>query len=126
MCIRDRSNTEVLVYHGSTDAPTVDVVVPFSGTNPFIPSAIVNNANYGAFAGYLNLPTADYKLQIRDEFSENVVAEYSAPLQTLNLGGAALTVVASGFLNPTVNSNGPAFGLYVALPAGGALIPLPT
>jgi hypothetical protein len=123
---RASSNTEVLVYHGSTDAPTVDVVVPFSGTNPFIPNAIVNNASYGAFAGYLNLPTADYKLQVRDEFSENVVAEYSAPLQTLNLNGAALTVLASGFLNPANNSGGPAFGLYVALPAGGALIPLPT
>jgi hypothetical protein len=120
------SITDVLVYHGATDAPTVDVVVPFSGSNPFIPNAIVNNASYGAFAGYLNLATANYKLQVRDEFSENVVAEYSAPLQTLNLGGAALTVLASGFLNPTVNSNGPAFGLYVALPAGGALIPLPT
>ena len=120
------SITDVLVYHGSTDAPTVDVVVPFSGTNPFIPNAIVNNASYGAFAGYLNLPTANYKLQIRDEFSENVVAEYIAPLQTLNLGGAALTVVASGFLNQPNNSNGPAFGLYVALPSGGALIALPT
>ncbi|MBL7934784.1 MAG: T9SS type A sorting domain-containing protein [Bacteroidia bacterium] len=120
------SITDVLVYHGSTDAPTVDVVVPFSGTNPFIPNAIVNNASYGAFAGYLNLPTADYKLQIRDEFSENVVAEYSAPLQTLGLNGAALTVVASGFLNPTNNSTGPNFGLYVALPSGGALIALPS
>ena len=120
------SNTDVLVFHGSTDAPTVDVVVPFSGTNPFVPNAIVNNASYGVFAGYLNLPTADYKLQIRDEFSENVVAEYSAPLQTLGLNGAALTVLASGFLNPANNSNGPAFGLYVALPSGGALIALPT
>ena len=120
------SNTDVLVFHGSTDAPTVDVVAPFSGANPFIPNALVNNASYGAFAGYLNLPTANYKLQIRDEFSENVVAEYSAPLQTLGLNGAALTVLASGFLNPANNSNGPAFGLYVALPSGGALIALPT
>ena len=120
------SNTDVLVYHGSTDAPTVDVVAPFSGTNPFLPNALVNNASYGAFAGYLNLPTADYKLQVRDEFSENVIAEYSAPLQTLSLNGAALTVLASGFLNPANNSGGPAFGLYVALPSGGALIPLPT
>jgi hypothetical protein len=120
------TTTSVLVHHGSTDAPTVDIVAPFSGANPFIPNALVNNASYGAFAGYLNLPTADYKLQVRDQFSENVVAEYSAPLQTLSLGGAALTVVASGFLNPANNSNGPAFGLYVALPSGGALIALPT
>jgi len=33
--------------------------------------------------------------------------------------------VASGFLNPSNNSNGPAFGLYVALPSGGELVGLP-
>ncbi|HQX04377.1 MAG TPA: T9SS type A sorting domain-containing protein, partial [Flavobacterium sp.] len=37
----------------------------------------------------------------------------------------AITVLASGFLNPAVNSNGPAFGLWVALASGGELIPLP-
>lgn len=120
------TTTSVLVHHGSTDAPTVDIVAPFTGTNPFLPNILVNNASYGAFAGYLNLPTTNYKIQVRDQYSENVVAEYSAPLQTLNLGGAALTVVASGFLNPANNSNGPAFGLYVALPTGGALIALPS
>lgn len=120
------TTTSVLVHHGSTDAPTVDIVAPFTGTNPFIPNVLVNNASYGAFAGYLNLPTTDYKIQIRDEFSENVVAEYNAPLQTLSLGGAALTVVASGFLNPANNSNGPAFGLYVATPTGGPLLALPS
>lgn len=120
------STTSVLVHHGSTDAPTVDVVAPFSGSVPVIPNALVNDAPYGAFAGYLNLPTANYNIQIRDQNSENVVAEYLAPLSTLNLGGTALSVIASGFLNPANNSNGPAFGLYVATAAGGSLLPLPT
>jgi hypothetical protein len=53
------------------------------------------------------------------------VVSYQAPLNTLNLQGTALTVVASGFLNPANNSNGPAFGLWVALPSGGALVELP-
>ncbi|NHM07777.1 T9SS type A sorting domain-containing protein, partial [Flavobacterium sp. CYK-4] len=39
--------------------------------------------------------------------------------------GKALTVVASGFLNPANNSEGPAFGLWVALPTGGDLVALP-
>ena len=120
------TTTSLLVHHGSTDAPTVDIVAPFTGTNPVVPNVLVNNAPYGAYAGYLNLPTANYKIQVRDQNAENVVAEYSAPLQTLGLGGAALTVVASGFLNPANNSSGPAFGLYVAAATGGSLIPLPS
>jgi len=120
------TTTSLLVHHGSTDAPTVDVVAPFSGSVPVIPNALVNNAPYGAFAGYLNLPTANYNIQIRDENSENVVAEYLAPLSSLNLGGTALSVIASGFLDPSTNSNGPAFGLFVASAAGGSLLPLPS
>ena len=115
------NNTDVLVIHGSTDAPTVDVV------ETSIPAGtVVNDLAYTDFAGYLELPTADYTLDIRDASGTVTVATYAAPLATLNLQGAALTVVASGFLNPDNNSNGPAFGLWVALPTGGALIPLPT
>jgi Secretion system C-terminal sorting domain len=121
------TTTSLLVHHGSTDAPTVDIVAPFTGVNPFLPNVLVNNAPYGAFAGYVNLPTANYKIQVRDQNSENVVAEYSAPLQTLGVGGAALTVIASGFLTPANNSNSTnTFGLYVATTAGGTLIPLPS
>lgn len=114
------TNTDVLVHHGCTDAPTVDVVEIGAGAG-----TIVDNAAYGDFAGYLELPTADYTLDIRDETGTTSVATYNAPLSTLNLDGAALVVVASGFLNPANNSNGPAFGLYVALPAGGPLVQLP-
>ena len=117
----EATNTDVLVHHGSTDAPTVDV---FETSVPA--GTLVDNAPYGAFAGYLELGTADYLLEIRDESGETTVAGYSAPLATLELDGAAITVVASGFLDPAVNGDGPAFGLWVALATGGDLIPLPT
>lgn len=114
------TNTDVLVFHGSTDAPTVDVFE--SGV---LNATAVNDASYGDFAGYLQLPTADYTLQVRTADNSAIVATYGAPLQTLGLNGAALTVLASGFLDAEQNSNGPGFGLYVALPSGGALVPLP-
>jgi hypothetical protein len=123
------TTTSLLVHHGSTDAPTVDIVAPFTGTNPTIPNILVNNASYPGFsAGYVNLPTANYNVQVRNQFSEDVVAEYIAPLSTLGVGGAALTIVASGFLVPSNNSNipGTSFGLFAATSASGALIPLPT
>jgi len=115
-------NTDVLVHHGSTDAPIVDVDEVSTGTA----GNLVNDAGYGDFSAYLELPTADYQLQVKDQTGTTVVASYDAPLATLGLTDAAVVVVASGFLNPANNSNGPAFGLYVALASGGALVPLPT
>jgi hypothetical protein len=112
--------TDVLVHHGSTDAPTVDVVETGVGAG-----TIVDDASYTDFAGYLELGTLDYELSVTDMTGTTTVATYGAPLQTLGLEGAALTVLASGFLDPSVNSDGPAFGLWVALASGGALVELP-
>ncbi len=114
-------NTDLLVHHGATDAPTVDVN-EVSG-----PAVLVDNISYGEFDanGYLELPTADYNINISTADGSTVVESYDAPLATLGLNDAAAVVVASGFLDPTVNSNGPAFGLWVALPSGGALVELP-
>jgi hypothetical protein len=116
----NNSNTDLLAFHGSTDAPIVDIVEVGQGAG-----TIIDNFAYGDFAGYLELPTADYSIQVRNEAGTDVVAQYAAPLSTLGLDGAAITVLASGFLNPAANSNGPAFGLWVALASGGSLVELP-
>ncbi|NDC42018.1 MAG: T9SS C-terminal target domain-containing protein, partial [Chitinophagia bacterium] len=76
-------------------------------------------------AGYLSLPVADYIIDVTNSTGSTVVKRYSAPLSTLSLRDSAITVLASGFLDSTVNSNGRKFGLWVALRTGGALIPLP-
>lgn len=115
------TNTDVLVHHGSTDAPTVDVVETGVGAG-----TIVDDITYSEFQGYLELPTADYVLEIRDETGTVGVAAFAAPLATLNLDGAALMVLASGFLNPANNSNGPAFGLWVSTGTAGDLVELPS
>jgi len=113
------ANTDVLVFHGSTDAPIVDVVETGVGAG-----TIVDNLAYGNFAGYLELPTNDYVLEVRDETGTVTVASYLAPLASLGLQGQALCLVASGFLNPANNNNGAGFGLFAVLPTGGLFIPL--
>ncbi len=114
------ANVDLLVHHGSTDAPTVDVVETGVGAG-----TIVDDISYTEFQGYLELPTDDYIIQIRDATGTVTVAAYQVPLATLGLDGAALTVFASGFLDPSQNSNGPAFGLFVSTPLGGDLLELP-
>ncbi len=111
-------HVSVLVAHGSTDAPTVDVK---AGS-----ATLVNDISFGQFSsGYLSLPEADYTLDVTNSAGTTIVKRYSAPLATLNLGDSAITVLASGFLDSTVNSNGKKFGLWVATRMGGKLIPLP-
>ena len=112
--------TDVMVYHGSTDAPVVDIFEVGQGAGQ-----LVDDLGYSEFDGYLELPVADYSLQIRDMSGTTPLLQYLAPISALGLDGFAMTVLASGFLNPAANSDGPAFGLFVALPAGGDLIPLP-
>ncbi|MAN59282.1 MAG: hypothetical protein CMC08_05545, partial [Flavobacteriaceae bacterium] len=115
------TNTEILVHHGSTDAPTVDIVETGAGAG-----TVIDNISYPEFEGYLDLPTADYVIAVTDETGSVTVASYDLPLETLGLDGAAVTAVASGFLDPSSNSDGPAFGIWVATAAGGPLVQLPT
>jgi hypothetical protein len=113
-------STDLLVVHGSTDAPAVDVN---AGS-----ATLVNDITFGNFAsgGYVKVKTANYTLDLLNAAATTILKRYSAPLTTLGLDGDAITVVASGFLSPAANSNGPAFGLWVALASGGAMVPLPT
>lgn len=116
----ESENTDVLVHHGSTDAPTVDIVETGVGAG-----TLVDNISYTEFQGYLELPTADYVIDVTDETGSVTVASFQAPLASLELDGAALVAVATGFLDPSQNSDGPAFGIGVALPIGGPLVMLP-
>lgn len=107
------------VSHGSPDAPTVDVFVNYT------PPALVNNLSFGASTGYVTVPAAAYTISLATSAdSTNNLLAYDANL--MPLAGGAGVVVASGFLNAqnATLSGGNAFGLYVSLPSGGALIPL--
>jgi hypothetical protein len=112
--------TAIIVHHGSTDAPTVDVVETGVGAG-----TLIDDISSSETQGPLSVPTADYNLEVRLSDGVTQVAAYSAPLETLSLGGAAITVYASGFLDPSVNSDGPAFGLFAVTAAGGPFLPLP-
>ena len=102
-------NVDILVNHGSTNAPSVDVGADGAGL-------LIENLAYGEFAGYLSVPADQYFLQIFPNGSDDLVATYSANLT--DLGGLGVTVFASGLLGDT-----PAFGLYAAL-FDGTVVPL--
>jgi hypothetical protein len=106
---KDTTKVDFFVMHGATDAPAVQVVARGVGT-------LVPLARYGDITGYIAVPPAEYTLDVKDSSGSVTVASYNADLSGLEKGAAA--VFASGFLNPPANQNGPAFGLYAALPNG--------
>ncbi len=115
---RSRLGVNLIVFHGATDAPTVDV---FARLGNFTYRA-VNDLTYGEFSNYKFFFARNYTLTVTPGNSTTGVASFTADLS--GLGGGAAVVFASGFLNPAANNNGPAFGLYAALP-NGAVVALP-
>ncbi|MCI4649290.1 DUF4397 domain-containing protein [Phaeodactylibacter sp.] len=95
------------VYHGSTNAPAVDVDARTVGT-------LVPGLEYGNFTDYLSVEPQTYYLDVRAAGNPDIVATFEADLSTL--GGGAATVFASGLLGAT-----PEFGLFAALPDGTVL-----
>jgi hypothetical protein len=109
------SGVDLLLYHGSPDAPEVDVLAG--------ETVLYDNVAFDGFsAGYLNVPAAEYILDITpSEDNSNIVASYSADITSLD-GGAAV-VFASGLFS----GNDPAFAVWVALPDGTTFaLPLAT
>lgn len=112
------ASCNVLVFHGCTDADVVDVRELISN------STLLNDFSYGNFSAFLSLPAQNYALEITNQAGNIAYASYIAELGKLGLQGKTITVVASGFLDPTLNSDGPAFGLWVATENGGQLLEL--
>ncbi len=101
---------DVAVFHGSPDAPAVDVDARTVGT-------LIQSLDFGAYAGYLSVDPATYYLDIRAAGDPGIVATFRADLS--GLAGGAATVFASGLLGGS-----PAFGLFAALP-DGTVVELP-
>jgi hypothetical protein len=115
---REDSDTEGEIQfnavHGSTDAPAVDVIARGVGT-------LVDDAVYGDITDYLGVPAGRYLLDVTPaEDNETIVATFEADLTALP--DTALTVLASGFLTPENDQDGPAFGLLAVTPAGDTFL----
>ncbi|MBT8383243.1 MAG: DUF4397 domain-containing protein [Ignavibacteria bacterium] len=105
------SDVDFFVLHGSTDAPTVDVKAREAGN-----VTLIDDAAYSDITPYIQVPPADYTLDLYLSDGVTLVESFIAPLS--GLGGGAAAVFASGFLDPSGNQNGAAFGIFAALPDG--------
>lgn len=99
----------LLAFHGSPDAPTVDIGAEGAGV-------LVPSLAYLTFQGYLNVPEADYTLFIAPAGGDPILF-FSANLT--GLGGGTAVVFATGYLGQE-----PPFYLCAAL-NDGTVIELP-
>ena len=109
-------NVEFLVFHGSPDAPAVDVVGRDIGV-------LVDDLSFAAFADdYLSVDPAAYVLDITPaEDNGQVVVSFHADLS--GAAGSSVVVGASGFLAPPTSGD-PVFSLLAVFADGTtALIP---
>ncbi|NBB88394.1 MAG: DUF4397 domain-containing protein [Bacteroidetes bacterium] len=108
------SGVDFAIVHGSTDAPAVDI-------NARDVAALAENLAYGDVTDYLNVPAANYTIDVLAAGTDLIAGSFLAPLTPAE--GAAAVVVASGFLNPAT-SDDPNFALLVVFP-DGTVIALP-
>ena len=118
--ITSSASTEVLFCNGATDAPTLD----FSETE-LIQLTAFENIAFGNFSGYQTFLTANYTFEITNSSNDELIGSFGGPFSSLGLGGLGVTILSSGFLNQSANNDAIPFGLWLAKPAGGDLIPLP-
>jgi hypothetical protein len=111
--------TTIKVVNGGTDAPTFNIENTNDG------STLTADMSYNTAGAYWSLPALDVVIDLTNTAGDQVIASYGLPLASWALGGGAHTLVASGFFAPSNNNDGPAFGLWLTSPNGGAMMELP-
>ena len=118
--VRTRSQFPWLVsaiaFHGASDAPTVDILAESTLGD----LRLIDDLGYAGFSSYKFLLPKKYILKVTPGGdNKTVVASFEANLS--GIGGGAAVVFASGFLTPSANQAGAAFGLFAALPNGAGV-----
>ncbi len=108
-------NVDFIINHGSPDAITVDVKVQGTST------LLADDIRYLDFAPYVSVPQGRYILDVTPGNSNFAAFTIDANLN--GLAGGSAVVFASGYLDPSANNNGPAFGIFAAL-ADGSVVQL--
>lgn len=106
-------NVDILVWHGASDVSAVDI---FAGGEP-----VIENLGYARASSYISVPPGQYPIGVALT-GGNPILTYRADVS--GLADKVITVVASGFLDPAQNANGPAFGLFAVTADGGPFQPL--
>jgi len=107
------TNSGLVVGHGATDAPNVDIYTDIGG------SALISGLEYGMATEFLEVPADDINLTLTSAGNnQEIIGTYSIPLNSYT--GMSSFVFASGFVSVEDEADGTidpslrGFGLFVA------------
>jgi hypothetical protein len=107
-------NVDVLFFNGVTDGQTWDLRTGIQ--------TVSDDISYKTYSSYTSLTSADIKMRLTNTKGSSIFNTYSAGFLSNSFTGNGVLVLASGFVNTTANSNGPAIGLWACTSAGGPLV----
>lgn len=110
---------QVSFMHGVTDAPSVDVISRPAPTSGTLPAGLLYGQASGATPIFFD--NGVIYAEIRLAGTKSVLKSYTGNLNAFNQ--QAITVFASGFVNPAANQNGHSMGLF-AVDTNGAVVML--
>lgn len=111
--------TDVLLHHGKKNMISLNLQ---NLKDDFKLKKIYKND----VLAYLKLPTNDYTIEARDTFNtdQNLVKSFKLPLETWEASTKKMVILASGYISNLQDFPNYEFGMYAAMPNGGALISL--
>lgn len=111
------NNTYLAFVNGVTDSPAIDIKKQYNGAGTLTTSLAYNDID-----GYVDESTINTTWAVYENGSSDIYGSFNASLSDFGFGGKVATVFASGFYDPSQNSDGAAFGLFASTPEGGMLI----
>ncbi len=110
----DPTKVEFIAFHGSSDAPAVDVLA--GGATP----PIISNLDYGQVSSYIAVDPGKLMLDLTlPGDNANVLASFEGDFTGMD--GKSAVVFASGFLDPANNQGGQKLGLLAGMAVGSVM-----
>lgn len=112
----DYATVDLMFVNGSPDDVDLRIEETFLMQVPFVESL-----SYGENTPYMSMFTGNYTFQLQDAAFNTSLGDFDAPFGQYGLNGRAVTILTSGFSNPSVNSNGPLLSMWMARAEGGMM-----
>lgn len=106
--------TDLLFYNGVSDFNDMEIF-----ENSVINENLESGLSYDQFTEYRSVESLNYLIQLRENGKDYGIREVKLKLTTLGLADSAVSMVMTGFKNPSLNNNGSSVQAFIVPNSGG-------